>query len=128
MAVRWPCHNCCALVRDCFGGRVVVHCGVSSFRPITASRACAPWLVRRQRSVGRCVAPIEREIYGVTYAYMNCTLRGIAWLVLGSARMVIGCLSKRQRVRGMMWTAWGFGLIEGAWRPSVAGAPVSRTD
>ena len=95
---------------------------------ITASRACAPWLVRRQRSVGRCVAPIEREIYGVTYAYMNCTIRGITWLVFGSARMAIGCLSKRQRVRGMMWTAWGFGLIEGAWRPSVAGAPVSRTD
>ncbi|NBQ15854.1 MAG: glycosyltransferase family 2 protein [Proteobacteria bacterium] len=110
------------------GTRIVWAADARVQESIPASRACAPWLVRRQRSVGRCVAPIEREIHGAAHAAANCTIRGIVWLLLGSARAAIGCLSTRQRVRGMMWTAWGFGLIEGAWRPSVAGSPVSRTD
>ena len=110
------------------GARIVWAANARVTESIPPARACAPWLVRRQRSVGRCVAPIERDLYGAPYAVLNCSARGIACIGLGSVLTLVGCLSKRRRVRGLMWTAWGIGLIEGVWRPSVAGAPVSIAD
>lgn len=110
------------------GARIVWAADARVTEIITSSRACAPWLIRRQRSVGRCVAPIERELYGATYARVNCTFRGATWIALGSIMTLAGCMSTRRRVRGNMWSAWGIGLIEGAWRPKVSGTPVQSTD
>lgn len=110
------------------GARIVWAANARVTETISQARACAPWLVRRQRSAGRCVAPIERELYGAPYAMLNCSARGIFCIALGAGLALVGCFSKDRRVHALMWTAWGIGLIEGVWRPSVAGVPVSIGD
>jgi glycosyltransferase involved in cell wall biosynthesis len=94
---------------------------------IPPERATAEWLVRRQRSVGRCVATIERDIRGHIASLSMCTAKGIAWIVIGTARQ---CAARRLEgtVRARMQRAWGLGLLEGAWVPSTAGHPVATRD
>ena len=94
---------------------------------IPPSRATEAWLVRRQRSVGRCVAPIERDLRGRASALALCSMKGIAWIVIGSARQA--CARRTEHaVRARMQRAWGIGLLEGAWVPSTAGRPVAAQD
>jgi len=94
---------------------------------IPPDRMSAEWLVRRQRSVGRCVAPIERDLRGTAWSMMICTAKGTVWVVFGSIRHMLARRTSAA-IRARMQCAWGLGLLEGAWRPSLARRPVSVHD
>ena len=94
---------------------------------IAPQRATEAWLVRRQRTVGRCVAPIERDLRGAAWSLAACSAKGIAWILIGSARR-IAARTQADRVRALTQRAWGIGLLEGAWKPSTAGRPVDARD
>lgn len=94
---------------------------------IPPDRVSAAWLVSRQRSAGRCVAPIERDLRGAAWSMMSCTAKGTVWIVLASIRQMLARRTSAS-VRARMQCAWGLGLLEGAWRPSLARCPVSVKD
>jgi succinoglycan biosynthesis protein ExoM len=94
---------------------------------IPPRRANETWIVERFRTVGRCMPMIVRDLRGGPHALAMSTAKAMVWIPLGLSTTVAGLLSgTATRVRGRAWTAYGTGLLEGAWSPGRAGRP--RTD
>lgn len=94
---------------------------------IPPRRANEAWIVERFRTVGRCMPMIVRDLEGGVHATSMSTAKAAVWIPMGLATTAAGLVAgTATRVRGRAWTAYGLGLLEGAWSPGRAGRP--RTD
>jgi succinoglycan biosynthesis protein ExoM len=111
------------------GARIVWAADAAVIDHVAPGRVSEEWLVRRMRTVGRCVAPVVRDLDGRGAALASCLAKGPAWIAIGSATYAAGAVGgKAVRVRGRRWIAYGVGLLEGAIVPSAAGAPSPGAD
>ena len=96
---------------------------------VPPNRATAGWLVRRLRTVGRCVAPLRRDLDGPVRANCASLAKSPVWIALGSLTTIVGVLGgPAMRVRGRSWIAYGLGLAEGVFASGSAGKPASISD
>ena len=96
---------------------------------IPPGRTTAGWLVRRMRTVGRCVAPLRRDLDGPFRAVVMTLAKSPVWIAIGAATALAGLVcGKATRVRGRSWIAYGVGLAEGVFSSSLAGRPTVSSD
>ncbi len=97
---------------------------------VPPSRTTAGWLIRRMRTVGRCVAPLRRDIDGPFRATVATLAKSPVWILIGVTTTIAGSVGggKAWRVRGRSWIAYGIGLSEGVLSSSRAGRPSSTSD
>lgn len=111
------------------GARIVWADAAEVIDHVPPSRTTEEWLVRRMRTVGRCVAPVVRDLDGPAVALASCLAKAPAWIAIGGATVAAGSLGGLEtRVRGRGWIAYGVGLLEGALVPSAGGKPVAPGD
>ena len=112
------------------GARIVWAADAPVVDFVPPSRTTAGWLIRRMRTVGRCVAPLRRDIDGPLRAVLATLAKSPVWMLIGAATMIAGSVGggKAWRVRGRSWFAYGVGLSEGVLMSSRAGRPSSDSD
>ena len=112
------------------GARIVWAADAKVIDYVPPSRTTAGWLIRRMRTVGRCVAPLRRDIDGPFRAMVATLAKSPVWILIGAATTIAGSIGggKAWRVRGRSWIAYGIGLSEGVLSSSRAGRPSSGSD
>jgi succinoglycan biosynthesis protein ExoM len=111
------------------GARIVWAADAPVFDAIPPGRTTAGWLVRRMRTVGRCVAPLRRDLDGPIRAIVMTLAKAPVWIAIGTATTLVGVVGGRaMRVRGRSWIAYGVGLAEGVFSSSLAGRPAASSD
>jgi succinoglycan biosynthesis protein ExoM len=112
------------------GARIVWAADAPVIDYVPPARATAGWLIRRMRTVGRCVAPLRRDIDGTVHATVATLAKSPVWILIGAATTFAGGVGggKAMRVRGRSWIAYGIGLSEGVLSSSRAGRPSSVSD
>lgn len=111
------------------GARIVWAADAPVFDAIPPSRTTAGWIVRRMRTVGRCVAPLRRDLDGPVRATLATIAKAPVWVAIGVATLLAGLVTGRAvRVRGRSWIAYGVGLAEGVFSSDRAGRPASSSD
>lgn len=112
------------------GARIVWAADAPVIDYVPPSRTTAGWLIRRMRTVGRCVAPLRRDIDGPIRAFLATLAKSPIWVAIGAATTIAGCIGggKAWTVRGRSWIAYGIGLSEGVLMSSRAGRPSSGSD
>ena len=111
------------------GARIVWAADAAVIDAIPPARTTAGWLVRRMRTVGRCVAPLRRDLDGPFRAITMTLLKSPVWIGIGAATTAFGVVRGQAcRVRGRSWIAYGVGLAEGVFSSGRAGAPASSAD
>ncbi|MCH2161208.1 MAG: glycosyltransferase [Phycisphaerales bacterium] len=111
------------------GARIVWAADAPVNEVVPPDRATAGWLVRRLRTVGRCVAPLRRDLDGHLVAVCASLAKSPVWIVIGAATTFAGIVGgMAMRVRGRSWIAYGVGLAEGVFVSRVAGRPASTSD
>ena len=111
------------------GARIVWAAEAVVIDAIPPARANAGWLVRRMRTVGRCVAPLRHDLDGPALAITATLAKAPVWIAIGAATTIAGILGgKVWRVRGRSWIAYGVGLAEGVFSSGRAGSPASSLD
>ena len=80
--------------------------------------------------MGRCVAPLRRDIDGPFRAVVATLAKSPVWILIGGVTTIAGSIGggKAWRVRGRGWIAYGIGLSEGVLLSSRAGRPSSASD
>ena len=112
------------------GARIVWAADAKVIDYVPPSRTTAGWLIRRMRTVGRCVAPLRRDIDGPFRAVVATLAKSPVWILIGGVTTIAGSVGggKAWRVRGRGWIAYGIGLSEGVLSSSRAGRPSSGSD
>ncbi len=112
------------------GARIVWAADAPVIDHVPVSRTTAGWLIRRMRTVGRCVAPLRRDIDGPFRAVVATLAKSPVWILIGGVTTIAGSIGggKAWRVRGRGWIAYGIGLSEGVLLSSRAGRPSSASD
>jgi glycosyltransferase involved in cell wall biosynthesis len=111
------------------GARIVWADAAEVIDHVPPSRTTEEWLVRRMRTVGRCVAPVVRDLDGRAVAVASSLAKGPVWIAIGGVTRAAGAVGGVEtRVRGRSWIAYGVGLLEGALVPSAGGKPVAEGD
>ena len=111
------------------GARIVWAADAAVFDAIQPGRATAGWLIRRMRTVGRCVAPLRRDLDGPVRAVVMTLAKAPVWIAIGAATTLAGLVAgKVLQVRGRSWIAYGVGLAEGVFSSSLAGRPAASSD
>ena len=112
------------------GARIVWAADAPVIDHVPPSRTTAGWLIRRMRTVGRCVAPLRRDIDGSFRAVVATLAKSPVWILIGGVTTIAGSVGggKAWRVRGRGWVAYGIGLSEGVLMSSRAGRPSSASD
>ena len=112
------------------GARIVWAADAKVIDYVPPSRTTAGWLIRRMRTVGRCVAPLRQDIDGPFRAMVATLAKSPVWILIGAATTIAGSIGggKAWRVRGRSWIAYGIGLSEGVLSSSRAGRPSSGSD
>ena len=111
------------------GARIVWAADAVVVDSIPPARATSGWLIRRMRTVGRCVAPLRRDVDGPLLAITATLAKAPVWMAIGAATTLAGIAAgKTWRVRGRSWIAYGVGLAEGVFSSGRAGRPASSLD
>lgn len=111
------------------GARIVWAADAGVIEHVPPNRPTAGWLIRRMRTVGRCVAPLRRDLDGFWAAVPITLAKGPVWMLIGAATTIAGCVAgTATRVRGRSWIAYGVGLLEGVVASGRAGRPASTAD
>ena len=112
------------------GARIVWAAEAPVIDYVPPTRTTAGWLIRRMRTVGRCVAPLRRDIDGPVRAVVATLAKSPVWILIGAATTIAGSVGGGMawRVRGRSWIAYGIGLSEGVLSSSRAGRPSSVSD
>ena len=111
------------------GARIIWAADAAVHEVVPPGRTTAGWLVRRLRTVGRCVAPPRRDLDGPVIAVCASLAKSPVWIMIGVFTTLAGLVGgKAMRVRGRSWIAYGVGLSEGVFVSRVAGRPASTSD
>lgn len=111
------------------GARIVWAADAPVIDAIPAGRTTAGWIVRRMRTVGRCVAPLRRDLDGPVRATIATLAKSPVWIAIGAATALAGVFAgTATRVRGRSWIAYGVGLSEGVFSSDRAGRPAVSSD
>lgn len=115
------------------GARIVWAADAPVLDAIPPARVTAGWIVRRMRTVGRCVAPLRRDLDGPARATLATLAKSPVWIAIGATTLLAGLVpgpegGRATRVRGRSWIAYGVGLAEGVFSSDRAGRPAAASD